>query len=494
MNSLFLSDRGKAPRKDPEMGRNQNGEKKKMNRTTSKLILILLIPILLTIPNGYSFPLENLQIVDNLPENLIAGNTYETVITFENKATTDLEPTIEVTVTGDVPIGFNEVMICIKLNSNELTCIETVAGYFVAEGTIPAKSQNTLNVMVSTVVNFMPGTYLFTINILGEEIKSKPIVIPTPTGNLKPIANAGPDQTVFVDDEVFFDGSESHDPDGLIMSWKWMFGDEATAAGEMVSHTFTESGIYTSTLTVEDNRGAKVSDICIIEVIERSLPPIPEPAVFVVSDLIINPTMVEPNDEVAISVLVTNIGEVSGTYDVIFDIEGQEVSHSVTLAGDESTLVEFVYVPETEGIYTVEVEELIGTFEVKISLKPAEFIVSLLAVTPSKILEGEEVTIIVTIKNVGEIAGTHTLIINIDDKPEGLPIQSLLEGGESKSITVMATRPLGSHSVKVDGLVDGFTVTAQVVKPFWEGLEVWILLILLLFVIAIYWWRRSRSQ
>ena len=79
--------------------------------------------------------------------------------------------------------------------------------------------------------------------------------------NKIPIADADPNLTSgIVPFTVTFDGSGSYDPDGVIVSYDWDFGDGATDMGESVSHTFMDTGRYTVTLTVADNQGAIDSD------------------------------------------------------------------------------------------------------------------------------------------------------------------------------------------------------------------------------------------
>ncbi|GGG42569.1 hypothetical protein GCM10011414_10190 [Croceivirga lutea] len=58
--------------------------------------------------------------------------------------------------------------------------------------------------------------------------------------------------------EVNFDASGTTD-DGLIASYSWDFGDGNTATGETATNTFTNEGIFTVTLTVEDTEGAQNS-------------------------------------------------------------------------------------------------------------------------------------------------------------------------------------------------------------------------------------------
>jgi PKD repeat protein len=54
---------------------------------------------------------------------------------------------------------------------------------------------------------------------------------------------------------VTFDGSASYDSDGSIVSYDWNFGDEGTAVGMIVTHTYSTSGTFSASLTVTDNDG-----------------------------------------------------------------------------------------------------------------------------------------------------------------------------------------------------------------------------------------------
>ncbi|MGE3165387.1 MAG: PKD domain-containing protein [Planctomycetota bacterium] len=52
--------------------------------------------------------------------------------------------------------------------------------------------------------------------------------------------------------EVFFDASDSFDPDGTIVSYAWDFGDGQTGSGIFPTHTYSSLGNFTVTLTVTD--------------------------------------------------------------------------------------------------------------------------------------------------------------------------------------------------------------------------------------------------
>lgn len=86
--------------------------------------------------------------------------------------------------------------------------------------------------------------------------------------NIKPVANAsaGEPYQGFINTTILFDGSRSYDPDGTITSWFWEFGDDTSATGETVQHTYLKIGTYNVTLTVTDDTEAtnKTTTTCII--------------------------------------------------------------------------------------------------------------------------------------------------------------------------------------------------------------------------------------
>ncbi|MEE9505856.1 MAG: PKD domain-containing protein, partial [Thermoplasmata archaeon] len=93
----------------------------------------------------------------------------------------------------------------------------------------------------------------------------------TGIANEAPTADAGPDRTVNVDESMTFDGTGSSDPDaGDTLTYEWNFGDgSALGTGAEPTHTYTEIGTYTVTLTVEDSHGLTHSDEMIVTVEEK---------------------------------------------------------------------------------------------------------------------------------------------------------------------------------------------------------------------------------
>jgi hypothetical protein len=65
---------------------------------------------------------------------------------------------------------------------------------------------------------------------------------------------------------VRFDASSSYDPDGLVVSWQWEFGDSTDGVGEVITHTFPSVGIYTVSVVVTDIDGATSTHTATIRV------------------------------------------------------------------------------------------------------------------------------------------------------------------------------------------------------------------------------------
>lgn len=91
-----------------------------------------------------------------------------------------------------------------------------------------------------------------------------------------------------------------------------------------------------------------------------------EPASFELSNLIIEPSTVKEGESVTISVGCSNVGGVSGTYDVTLSVDGElEDTSSVTVDAGESTSVSFDVSATQEGTYSVEIGGLTGSYTVE---------------------------------------------------------------------------------------------------------------------------------
>ena len=65
---------------------------------------------------------------------------------------------------------------------------------------------------------------------------------------------------------ITFDGSFSRSAEGEIVQYKWDFGDEETAVGAIVTHTYQQPGRFTVVLTINDNTGQQASAYGFVDV------------------------------------------------------------------------------------------------------------------------------------------------------------------------------------------------------------------------------------
>jgi hypothetical protein len=98
-----------------------------------------------------------------------------------------------------------------------------------------------------------------------------------PPGNLPPVSNAGPDQTVTDTDgdgiaSVMLNGAASFDPDGAISGYGWYENGVQIASAFGVGVPLTV-GVHTITLYVSDQHGASDTDTVVITVNAAVAPP-----------------------------------------------------------------------------------------------------------------------------------------------------------------------------------------------------------------------------
>jgi len=123
-----------------------------------------------------------------------------------------------------------------------------------------------------------PGPYVVRLSIETDATASKcnlTAVQHYVVANAPPVADAGADRLVGVDQEVLFDGSGARDPDGAITSWLWDFGDGASASGMHVRHRFRTSGEFPVTLTVTDDTALENNRASATVMVTVNAPPEP---------------------------------------------------------------------------------------------------------------------------------------------------------------------------------------------------------------------------
>jgi len=77
-------------------------------------------------------------------------------------------------------------------------------------------------------------------------------------------------ETVLTGEPIFFNASDSYDPDGTVVSYFWDFGDGTNATGVTTNHSYVDNSTYTVTLTVTDDDGGTNSTTAVKNVLNRS--------------------------------------------------------------------------------------------------------------------------------------------------------------------------------------------------------------------------------
>ncbi|MBW2257244.1 MAG: S8 family serine peptidase [Deltaproteobacteria bacterium] len=133
-----------------------------------------------------------------------------------------------------------------------------------ADGTIVSYEWNFLDGTTGTgeTVDHAYGSVGFWIAVLtitdndGGTDSTYTTITVDPITNAPPIAAMNAPYQTNLGTELFFDGTNSLDPDGTVVDWYWNFGDGTTSTGSTASHTYAAAGEYPVALTVTDDLGA----------------------------------------------------------------------------------------------------------------------------------------------------------------------------------------------------------------------------------------------
>ena len=125
------------------------------------------------------------------------------------------------------------------------------------------------------------------------------------SANIAPLAGLKASETsTTLGNPIFFDGSDSTDTDGFIISYFWNFGDGGSLNLATTSYNYVSAGNFTATLTVADDDGATSSADIIITVVSSTPPettstPTSTPAIATTTaagNIVINEFLSDPGD------------------------------------------------------------------------------------------------------------------------------------------------------------------------------------------------------
>ena len=185
-----------------------------------------------------------------------------------------------------------------------------------------------------------------------------------------------------------------------------------------------------------------------------------KPAKFALQDLTISPMEANVGDSVAISVNVTNVGNLAGNDTVNFEINGTVKDiENLTLAAGDSEIVLFNDAETKEGGYTVRVGDLTGNFTITPAPpESSKIILSNLQTDPYEVWVNDTVTIIADAQNPSTADDKLRVAVTVDNVVvETSTITVAAETTQAVAFNVTATTE-GQHTVKLNTLSGSFTV------------------------------------
>jgi PKD repeat protein len=174
-------------------------------------------------------------------------------------------------VVSGTPPAYKTLTINATVNSAPIAAAITLDGTFI--GYTPRTVYVAVGTHQVTLSKASYQTWTQNVTVLANTTLNVNLV-PTGPANQPPVAafTTTPPNPL-VGSPVLFNGSGSYDPDGMIVSFSWSFGDGAIGAGPTASHAYGAAGTYPVTLTVTDNRGATDSETRSISVGPVNQPP-----------------------------------------------------------------------------------------------------------------------------------------------------------------------------------------------------------------------------
>jgi hypothetical protein len=199
-------------------------------------------------------------------------------------------------------------------------------------------------------------------------------------------------------------------------------------------------------------------------------------AKFEVSALNVAPSDVVSGETATVSADVENTGGADGVYLATLTIDAVEIeTKEISLAPGARETITFVVAEESPGTYQVAIGELTGSLRV---LRPAEFVVSDLALRPSEAEVWEEVTVTAKVQNVGEAEGTYAGTLKIDGAEVEIKDISVA-GGATETLSFTVIRDVGPCcDIKIGDLTETLTIREGILPTFEIG-DKWVSNVLL---------------
>jgi oligopeptide transport system substrate-binding protein len=175
-----------------------------------------------------------------------------------------------------------------------------------------------------------------------------------------------------------------------------------------------------------------------------------------INDLNISPPKITIGQNSNISASLYNPNKGEEKYSATLKVNDTTVeTKDIILAGGEKKTVDFSYSASSTGTFKIDLNGLIDNLSV---LKPPEFEVTSLDISPAEIVSESSITVNAEVKNIGEIEGIYTAKLNIDGVE--ISTKDIKVGTESPQKAEFTTKlnSSGNHTIEIGGISK--TITA----------------------------------
>jgi PKD repeat protein len=284
-----------------------------------------------------------------------------------------------------------------------------------------------------------PGVYTVTLNVTNSkglwDVEQKQIhIAEIGPGPKPPVASftytpANP----IVDQEITFNATTSYDPDGVIVSYNWNFGDgiTTTTSDPLITHSYSEEGNYKVTLTVVDNDGESSSTSETVTVVKPLTAPIETSGLVIKAMSPVDLVVIDP-DYLVIS---KEFNEIPNAVYMEKDLDG------------DGSLDDYIFIPEPKrGQYIITVipepgADPTATYTLEVSTRDATLLlaenvpISDIPTEPYIISPTTFETPPVTLLTIGEpqyidqlnnvyVSSTTPFVLTAEDNPGGSGVMS----------------------------------------------------------------------
>jgi len=130
-------------------------------------------------------------------------------------------------------------------------------------------------------------------------------------------------------------------------------------------------------------------------------------------NLQISPQQIMAGDTISVSIELKNVGTAKGICPVTLSINEEEIEgREVSIESGETKTVTFTIAGKSPGTYKIDINNYFTTITV---LRPAEFKLEKLSVSPGEVQMGREVRVVAGIRNSGDVEGLHHLSLTVDE-------------------------------------------------------------------------------